>query len=69
MPYVNVKVGGPLTREQRKTIVTEIAELLARVAGKNPATVYTVIDEVDRDCWGVGNELLTDKDAKAKEIK
>jgi len=67
MPYINVKVGGPLTREQRKTIVKEFAEILARVAGKNIATVYTVIDEVDRDYWGVGVELLTDKDAKVKK--
>jgi len=69
MPYINVKVGGPLTREQRKTIVKEFAETLSRVAGKNIATVYTVIDEVDRDYWGVGDELLTDKDNKLKAEK
>lgn len=66
MPYINVKVGGPLTREQRKTISKEFCETLARVAGKNIATIYTVFDEIDRDYWAVGDELLTDKDAKVK---
>lgn len=66
MPYINVKVGGPLTQEQRRTIANEFSEVLVKVAGKKKSTVYTVIDEISRDYWGVGEELLTDMDAKAK---
>jgi len=35
MPYVNVKVAGPLTKEQRSAIAEKITEVLHEVAGKN----------------------------------
>ncbi|MBN1586560.1 MAG: 4-oxalocrotonate tautomerase family protein [Candidatus Omnitrophica bacterium] len=58
MPYVNVKVAGQLTREQREQIAKEIGETLEKVAGKPSSHTYVVIDEVPRDQWAVGGELL-----------
>ncbi len=60
MPYINLKVAGSLTREQKKEISAHFADILFKIAGKKPETTYVVIDEVDRDNWGVGGELLSD---------
>ncbi len=32
-----------------------------KVAGKPPSATYVVIEEVDRENWGKGGELLSDK--------
>ncbi|EPG73979.1 4-oxalocrotonate tautomerase family enzyme [Leptospira fainei serovar Hurstbridge str. BUT 6] len=58
MPYVNVKVAGPLTKEQKQTIVKEFTETLRKVAAKPPETTYIVIDEVSRENWAAGGKLL-----------
>ncbi len=59
MPYVNVKVAGTLTRDQKEKIAEGITNLLQEVAGKPPSVTYVVIDEVDRDDWAVGGRLLS----------
>ncbi len=61
MPYVNVKVAGNLTKEQKQKIVEGITKVLEEVANKPPEATYIVIEEVDRDNWGKGGKLLSDK--------
>ncbi len=61
MPYVNVKVAGTLTKEQKRDIVAGITKVLQDVAGKPPEATYVVIEEVDRDNWGKAGKLLSDK--------
>ena len=60
MPYVNVKVAGPLTKEQKSAIAGKITTALEEVAGKNPKSTYVVIEEVSRENWAVGGKLLTE---------
>ncbi|MCX7760845.1 MAG: 4-oxalocrotonate tautomerase family protein [Hydrogenothermaceae bacterium] len=60
MPYVNVKVAGKLTKEQKQKIVEGITKLLEEVANKPPSSTYIVIDEVDRENWAKGGKLLSD---------
>ncbi len=62
MPYINVKVAGSLTVEQRKTIADRFSHVLHEVAGKNPSSTYIVFEEVARDSWAVGGRLLSEKD-------
>ncbi len=61
MPYVNVKVAGKLSKEQKRKIVEGITKLLEEVANKPPSATYVVIEEVDRDNWGKEGKLLSDK--------
>tara|TARA_B100000925_G_C21968478_1_gene456701 strand:- start:977 stop:1162 length:186 start_codon:yes stop_codon:yes gene_type:complete len=61
MPYVNVKVAGNLSDEQRKDIISEITKTLEKVAGKPPSSTYVQIDEIPRNQWGVGGKPLSDK--------
>lgn len=60
MPFVNVMVAGPLTRDQKKALAQKITSALEEVAGKDPSTTYVVFDEVERDNWAAGGKLLTD---------
>ncbi len=60
MPYVNVKVAGKLTTEQKQKIAAGITELLLNVAGKPPEATYITIDELDRENWAKAGKLLSD---------
>ena len=59
MPYVNVKVAGSLTKEQKAKIAEQITKVLEDVAEKPPSLTYVVIDEVEREDWAVGGKLLS----------
>jgi 4-oxalocrotonate tautomerase len=60
MPYVEVKVAGKLTKEQKEKIAEGITKVLKEVANKPPQSTYIVITEVDRENWAKGGKLLSD---------
>jgi 4-oxalocrotonate tautomerase len=60
MPYVNIKVTREgVTAEQKERLIQGATDLLVDVLGKNPKTVFVVIDEVDTDNWGVAGKTVT----------
>lgn len=60
MPFVNIKVTDEgVTSEQKAELIKGATELLARVLGKDPATTFVVIDEVNTDNWGVSGDQVT----------
>lgn len=61
MPYVNIKVTKEgVTAEQKAQLIKRTTEMLRDVLGKDPRTVFVVIDEVDTDNWGVAGESITE---------
>ncbi len=60
MPFVNVMVAGPLTKDQKTALAGKISTALEEVAGKDPKTTYVVFEEVSRENWAVGGKLLTE---------
>ena len=54
MPYVNVRVAGELSDDQKDEIVSQITDTLREVAGKPDESTYVVIDEVPRHNWAKG---------------
>ena len=55
MPYVNIKITKEgATAEQKAALMKGVTDLLVRVLNKNPATTFVVIDEVEKEDWGVG---------------
>lgn len=58
MPYVNVKLVGKLTKEQKEQIAKGITELLLKVAGKKPETTNIQIEEVISENWATAGKLL-----------
>jgi len=55
MPYVSIRITreGGTTDDQRAALIRGATELLREVLGKEPATTFVVIDEVDLENWGV----------------
>ncbi len=58
MPYVNIKLAGTVSKEQKKQIAKEITETLTRVAQKPANYTYIVFEEVEYEDWAIGGELL-----------
>ncbi len=55
MPYVNIKITKEgATAEQKAALMKGVTDLLVRVLNKNPATTFVVIDEVEKEDWGIG---------------
>jgi 4-oxalocrotonate tautomerase len=58
MPYINLKVVGKLSREQKEQIAREFTDTLQRVARKPKDATYLVIDEVDGANWAQGEKFF-----------
>ena len=58
MPYIELKLVGKLTREQKTKIVEEFTATLEKVTKKPKQYTYVSIDEFDASNWGMGGELL-----------
>jgi 4-oxalocrotonate tautomerase len=58
MPYINVKIAGLLTHEQKAKIAKEITETMESVAHKPKSYTYITFDEVEMEDWAIGGELL-----------
>ena len=49
MPYVNIRVAGSLTKEQKEKISKGVTDVICREANKPPEAVLLIIDEVERE--------------------
>jgi 4-oxalocrotonate tautomerase len=58
MPYINVKLAGSLSKDQKKEIAKEMTDLMQRVANKPASYTYIVFDEVEMEDWAIGGNLL-----------
>ncbi|HYG13057.1 MAG TPA: 4-oxalocrotonate tautomerase family protein [Methylophilaceae bacterium] len=61
MPYINVKLAGSLSHEQKAKIAKEITDTMERVAHKPKSYTYITFDEVEMEDWAIGGELLGGK--------
>jgi 4-oxalocrotonate tautomerase len=65
MPYVNIKVTKEtVTKKQKQQLIAGATQLLADILGKNPATTFVIIDEVETDNWGVAGEQVSERRKK-----
>jgi len=58
MPYINLKLVGKLSKEQKQKIAREFSDTLQKVAGKPKESTYLVIDEVSGENWAQGNNFF-----------
>ncbi len=58
MPYVNIKLAGSITREQKANIAKEITDTLQRVANKPSSYTYIIFEEVEYEDWAIAGKLL-----------
>lgn len=68
MPYINIQITREgASREQKAQLIRGATDLVVQVLGKNPATTFVVIDEVDTDHWGIAGETVTVLRERAKK--
>jgi 4-oxalocrotonate tautomerase len=60
MPYVNIKLAGSVTKEQKAQIAKEFTETLERVAQKPKSYTYITFEEVAYEDWAIGGKLLSE---------
>ena len=61
MPYVNIRVAGTLTTNQKEKICSGVTEVIAKEAGKPPESILIFIDEVKHENISKGGKLLQSK--------
>ncbi|NCC36058.1 tautomerase family protein [Candidatus Chloroploca asiatica] len=60
MPYVHIKITREgATAEQKAELIRRSTQMLSEVLGKNPATTFVIIEEVETDNWGIAGESVT----------
>ena len=59
MPYVNIRVAGSLTKEQKEKISKGVTEVICRETNKPPEAVLLIIDEVERDNVAKAGKLVS----------
>ena len=58
MPYIDIKVAGQLTNEQKSAIAAELSDTMERVANKPKSATYITFTEIPRNSWSKNGELL-----------
>ena len=58
MPYVNIRIAGTLSRDQKAKIAAENTNTLERIALKPPEFTYITFDELSEENWAVAGKLL-----------
>jgi len=62
MPYVNIKITREeVTKKQKAQLIEGTTVLLKEVLGKNPATTFVIIEEVDTNNWGIAGEQVSER--------
>jgi 4-oxalocrotonate tautomerase len=56
MPFVNIRISGSATKDQKSGIVADVTQSLVQRLGKNPAAVQIVIEEVSTENYGRRSE-------------
>ncbi len=68
MPYINIQITREgASRDQKAQLIRGATDLVVQVLGKNPATTFVVIEEVDTDHWGIAGETVTVLRERAKK--
>ncbi len=63
MPFVDIRLAGNATREQKAAIVADVTQSLVERLGKAPSAVQVVISEISTENYGSGGILIADRPA------
>ena len=62
MPLINFKITKDgVSPEKKEELIQGATQLMVDVLGKNPASTFVIIDEVETDNWGIGGESVTQR--------
>lgn len=69
MPFVDIRLAGAASREQKAAIVADVTRSLVERLGKNPAAVQINITEFSTENYGAGGQLIADRDAGTPQAR
>lgn len=58
MPYVNIRLAGSLSREQKEEMCAGVTRVIAKVTQKPEDSILIFVDEVDHENIAKGGKLL-----------
>ena len=58
MPYVNIRLAGTLSKQQKEEICSGVTDVIARVANKPKDSILIFIDEDQHENISKGGKLL-----------
>jgi 4-oxalocrotonate tautomerase len=61
MPIIRIEMLAGRTVAQKRELVEVLTRETARIAKSSLASIFVVIEDVAKDNWGAGGELLSDK--------
>jgi len=61
VPFVDIRLAGNATREQKAAIVADVTRSLVERLGKPASAVQVVISEIETENYGAGGLLLADR--------
>lgn len=61
MPIIRVEILEGRSVEKKRELVETLSRETARIIGCPENSIYVVIEDVAKQNWGVGGELLSDK--------
>jgi len=61
MPIIRVEILEGRSVEKKRELVETLSKETARIIGCPESSIYVVIEDVAKQNWGVGGELLSDK--------
>ena len=62
MPLINIKITKDgVSPEKKEALIQGATQLMVDVLGKNPATTFVIIDEVETDNWGIGGVSVSQR--------
>jgi 4-oxalocrotonate tautomerase len=61
MPFLNVKVSAPRSREMTRKISNVLSDLTKKILGKDPNVTSIAIEYVDPEDWIVGGKSLSEQ--------
>ena len=66
MPFIDIRLAGSATREQKSAIVADVTKSMVDRLGKPAAAVQVVISEISTENYGSGGQLIVDRASAPK---
>lgn len=62
MPFIDIRLAGPASREQKAGIVADVTRSMVERLGKPAGAVQVNITELSLENYGAGGQLIADRD-------
>lgn len=66
MPIIKIEMLKGRTTEQKRELAKVMTREYVRICGGRAEAIYVVIDDVEKENWAVGGQLLADKYPETK---